>query len=195
MRYAYLSFLEKQTENSVCILGLASVPTITTGAKRLKIGQPILAIYSRDDEALAFYVISSDGIPQQIWGKQDYLLDEIFLKDLTPLYVSSLRATEFLISSGYCGISLSEMVQHKEACLSWECQALAANIVSRNDWKACKKEIQKHLDASDLPRDIIKKMSDSIANAACPKKDFLLQAVKVDFLGYPCDSFNLNTKD
>ncbi len=194
MRFAYLSFLGKtpslNTVEPLCILGLSSVPALSTGVKGLRAGQAMLGIFSINEEPLAFYAISSTGTPQQIWGMRDYLLDNIFLKDLTALYLPAIRSTQMLIAAGYEALTIPEMIQHKKALQEWENACIEENAHQRHDWKACRKACLSLLSEALISETLKEKMSGAMGDVSAPKKEALLQPVTINFFGYPEDKLD-----
>lgn len=191
MRRAYLSFLGCTPQNSpnisLKVLDLPMIPLALTGVKWLRAGQVILVVCSRDDEPLALYTIHKEGRPQQIWGASDLLLDQVFLQDLTPLYLPTLRMTEALIMSAYEHLEIEEMIQYKSELLTWENACIEHTLGARSPWKICRATALELADSLTLPSDITHRMSAAIQQTACPKKEHLQAPIRVDLWGYPGD--------
>ena len=191
MRRAYLSLLGRTPDSAsdvpIQVLGLPVVPQALTGVKWLRAGQVILCVCSRDDDPLALYVIHPEGRPQQIWGGSDLLMDQVFLKDLTPLYLPAMRRMTALVVSAYEHLNIEEMRLHKNALLEWENTCIEQALESRLHWKACRAAVIELTEGLDLPPDVLHRMRTAIQQVACPKREPLQAPIRIDLWGYPGD--------
>jgi len=137
--------------------------------KQLLPGEPILAIYE-NQKLVALYSVSNKGIPIQIMGKTNSLMEKVHIIDLTHKIIPLLRMCQYIHENVYEHLSLNELIFHETQLKSWELSSLEDTLLNGKEWKSIKKICHKWWEDINITLETKQSISDLILHINSIKK-------------------------
>lgn len=176
--------------NPQCVLLGMPTPGNLPGiaSANLRAGHPVLYVVTDSDRVLALYAVAHNGVPQQIWGKRDVLLDGFAVYDHTLPYLPTLRMVQKLLLAAYGAMSINELVGNQAALRQMEEGCFRHCLKDALGWNECKDAVislwENYSWGENPPAHVLR----AIHRAACPRKAALNEPVRLDFGSYPMNS-------